>query len=94
MLRWSPRSTRLSPDESRSWERLSVVGYPERMTRILSIIGAVVAVAYKILFDPARQPTPSAWSTWDIELLVMYGAAGLAVGWVLAVIFGKIGRDK
>jgi hypothetical protein len=63
------------------------------MNHILGILGAIAAVGYKILFDPSRQPAPAAWSTWDYELIVMYGAAGFAVGWIVAVIYGKIGRD-
>jgi hypothetical protein len=64
------------------------------MTRVLGILGALAAAGYRILFDPSRQPAPAAWTTWDYELIAMYGAAGFAAGWILAVLWSRVGPDK
>jgi hypothetical protein len=64
------------------------------MAYILGVLGSVLAVGYHILFDPSRQPAPAAWSTWDYELIAMYALAGFAIGWVVAFVIGRIGREK
>ena len=63
------------------------------MARVLGILGAAAAVLYKFFFDPSHMQAVSSWSTWEPELLVMYGAAGFAVGWVVGFAFGMIGHD-
>jgi hypothetical protein len=55
------------------------------------MLGAVAAMLYKYFFDPAHLQVVSSWSTWEPELLVMYGAAGFAVGWVVGFAFSRLG---
>jgi len=64
------------------------------MNHVLGVLGAVAAVVYKIFFDPSRQPTPAAWSTWDYELIAIYALAGFAIGWVVAIVFSKVGPNN
>ena len=64
------------------------------MTRILAVLGSVFAVGYHILFDPSPRPEASAWSTWDIGALAIYGLVGFAIGWVVAIAISRIGPDK
>jgi hypothetical protein len=64
------------------------------MNYVLSILGAVAAVAYKIFFDPSRRPARAAWSTADYEVIAIYALVGFAIGWVVAIVLGKVGHDK
>ena len=64
------------------------------MNHVLGVLGAVAAVAYKIFLEPSRQPEPAAWSTWDYELIAIYALAGFAIGWVVAIVFSKVGPNK
>jgi hypothetical protein len=64
------------------------------MNGVLGVLGAVAAVAYKILFDPSRRPTNAAWSATDYQVIAIYALVGFAVGWVVAIIISKVGHDK
>jgi hypothetical protein len=64
------------------------------MNQVLGVIGALAAVAYKIVFDPSRRPPHAAWSTRDYEVIAIYALAGFAIGWVVAIILRKVGRDQ
>lgn len=64
------------------------------MNNVLGVLGAIAAVAYKIFFDPSRRPAHAAWSAADYQVIAIYALAGFAVGWVVAIIFSKIGHDK
>ena len=70
----------------------SLLVYLARMAWIFGIGGAVASVAYYILFDPSRHPAHIAWSTLDIEVLVIYVAAGFAAGCVLGFAISRIGH--
>jgi hypothetical protein len=56
------------------------------MNNVLGVLGAIAAVAYKIFFDPSRQPARAAWSATDYEVIAIYALAGFAVGWVVAIV--------
>ena len=64
------------------------------MKYLLGVLGAVAAVAYKIFFDPSRRPAHAAWTTWDYEVIAIYVLAGFAIGWVVAIVFSKVGHEK
>jgi hypothetical protein len=64
------------------------------MKKVLGVLGAVAAVVYKIFFDPSRRPAHVAWSTWDYEVIAIYALAGFAIGWVVAIVFSKVGHEK
>ena len=64
------------------------------MTKLLGVLGAIAAVAYKVFFDPSRRPAHVPWSTLDYKVIAIYALAGFAVGWVVAIVLRKLGHDK
>ena len=61
------------------------------MARIFGILGVVAAVAYYIFFDPSRHPA-NAWSIVNVGKIVIYGAVGFVVGWVVGNLISMIGH--
>ena len=64
------------------------------MNYVLGILGSVAAVVYKIYLEPSRRPARAVWTTMDYEVIAIYGLAGFAIGWVVAIILRKVGHDK
>lgn len=64
------------------------------MNKVLGVLGAIAAVAYKVFLDPSRRPAHTPWSTLDYEVIAIYALAGFVIGWVVAIVFRMVGHDK
>jgi hypothetical protein len=64
------------------------------MGSVFGIVGAVAGVFYRIHFDPFRAPATTAWSIGELEILALYAIAGFVVGWIVGVLFSKVGREE